>query len=653
MHVELLQRPNNLTKNPKYAFQCKTILSRLATCYPNWLVHEGYGEYADMDPRIASLYIKNLPEDELTPPPNVPDRQLWTGYWSAGRAGGVGMESEFVRKVVESYDFTCEARTEDNKALYSTEERIRIEKDLLLESTILLVCDKSINNKSVGNRTAVGMVGICVGHPELMRFGLEGFDKTVNEWFLKDGGTKESPAYGFMTIGGIWDFAQSVRGYNDPGNYKDSSGNRLDAINLYQDPAFSKVWAAFFKGLQGDLQYPPYADSYRNVSLDPSYVEIMVANYENHPEYLALLRELCGEDLISSGSGGPRISYSIPFYYRRLDLNKQRSIPLKFPDWNPKSLRIGHLRTGQYGRESLLLLNASHWRGHNHWDSLNIYYWKKGHEILSDFGYLWDHPKKEMTSRTLAHNTVLIDEKDQISTERGGSIEHFSTSKHVKMMEAESSAYSEATLYRRTTAIIDHGEGRNYIVDFFRVQGGQTQDYVFHLDTLDYKIFLSSSLQECKEEVYDLENIKRLGHSTTWRIQWPAGGEMQAQGWMDSQDDEVNFIGEGWGQKDWRNSDYGAKATYVVRRCKGDDLKTFVSVFEGTDSREFFVKNVSYDPDQNLLVIDTSEGTDYVMSALEDLRIELSTDAGDLTFEGHFVAVSIQNRKQKWQFLVE
>ena len=34
--------------------------------------------------------------------------------------------------------------------------------------------------------------------------------------------------------------------------------------------------------------------------------------------------------------------------------------------------RIVHGRTGADGRESLLLLSASHWGGHHHLDSLNL-----------------------------------------------------------------------------------------------------------------------------------------------------------------------------------------------------------------------------------------------------------------------------------------
>ena len=74
----------------------------------------------------------------------------------------------------------------------------------LTGATLLLVSDKAINNKSVGNRTAAALVGLCVGHPGLVRFGWDGFQRTVDDWFLPDGTTSESPAYATMTLGNIW-----------------------------------------------------------------------------------------------------------------------------------------------------------------------------------------------------------------------------------------------------------------------------------------------------------------------------------------------------------------------------------------------------------------------------------------------------------------
>ncbi len=663
-----------ISGKPEYAAAAREILLRLAECYPNWLVHVGYGEYADMDPKTASLLINDLPKPELTPPPNSPDNRLWTGYWSAGRASGVGLESDFVRKVVEAYDFTCMAKDVNGKPIYTDSERIIIERDLLLESTVLLVSDKKINNKSVSNRTAVALVGMCVGHPELVRFGLEGFDLTVNEWFLSDGATSETPFYGLMTLGGIWDIAQAARNYSDPAGYKDKLRTRIDKLDLYHDTAYEGVWEAFFQGLQGDLNYPPYADSFRDLPLDASYVELMVANYPTRKKYLALLKELCKPDLSVPAGPVPAPFYekgqviktmptltlpydlakpislsSFSFYYRAPDLANLDAPKYRQEDWCPPELRIGHMRSGVDGRESLLLLSASHFGVHHEQDSLNLYYWKKGQEVLSDLGYLWDHPLKPQNIRTVAHNTVVIDEKNQRGKERKGEVHFFKASKQVKVMEASSEAYAETSLYRRTSALIDHGDGRNYVVDFFRTEGGQQQDYVFHGSTMDYNIH-DLILQPATTKLYDFKNIRSGKHASAWSMTWKAGGKMKCKAWSVPQSGEKTFIADGWGQRDWKNADIGTEIPYVVRRCEGGGIKTFISVYEGYDTDQPFVKNVRFDEKDGVLVIDTAIGQDYLLSTRHGGTLSVNAGSAEHRIEGHFAVASIQQDKLSWSF---
>lgn len=675
-YARVLAEAFTMSRKPEYAVACRDILLRFAECYPNWLVHVGYGEYADMDPRTASLHIKNLPQPETTPPPNKPDGMLWTGYWSAGRASGVGLESDFVRKAVESYDLTCTAY-QDGKLIYSEEDRRKVERNLLLESTILLVCDKQINNKSVSNRTAVALVGMCVGHPDLVRFGLEGFDKATHEWFLADGTTSESPFYGLMTLGGIWDMAQASIGYSDPARYVDASGKRIDSLNLYNDVAYKNIWESFFNGLQGDLNFPPFADSFRNLLLDPSYVELMVANYPDKREYLALLKEVCGHDLaIPAGPiaqayygrdlqkadsfvqilpydlAKPNSNCSFSLYYRTPGLEKVPSPLLRLKDWCPADLRIGHMRTGSDGRESLLTLSASHYAGHHESDSLNLYYWKKDCEILSDLGYLWDHPLKyQTTMRTLAHNTVLINEKEQRTKERGGKVHYFVTDKHVKMMEASSEAYLETSIYRRTSAVIDHGDGNSYAVDFFTVQGGDKQDYVFHTRDTDNQ--LNGIILEplSKGSLYDFKNIKSAKSKGVWSIDWHAGKKLRCRAWAIARADEEVFLGDGWGQRDWKNTDKGATIPYIVRRCTGEGTKTFMSVFEGYESNKPFVRNVKFI--NNALIIETSIGTDHIMCAENQGVLQVMAGRKVNNFQGHFICASIKGDKLNWHTVVK
>lgn len=651
-----------LTGKPEYAQACREILLRFAECYPTWLVHVGYGEYADMDPRLAALHIGRLPEPELCPPPNQPDRRLHTGYWSAGRAGGVGMESAFVRQVVEAYDWTCTASDADGNPVYSEAERRKIERDLLLESTILLVCDKKINNKSVSNRTAAALVGMCVGHPELVRFGLEGFRETVDGWFLPDGATSESPAYGTMTLGGIWDLAQAFHGYSDPPGYRHAGGGRIDSLDLYHGTAYERVWECCFRGLQGDLCYPPYADSSPAANLGENFIELMVANYPERPEYLALLRETIGAGRTGTGNAAGDMARrellkelpgsGLAIYVREPGLEQRTAPALSFPDWCPPELRIGHLRTGADGRESLLTLSASHWGNHHHFDSLNLYYWKQGQELLSDLGYLWDHPSKQMTMRTVAHNTVLLDEKDQVARDRGGEVLLFRTSEHVKVMEASSLAYPQARRYRRTSAIVDHGGGRNYAVDFFRVEGGRQQDYVYHAagacEVLDLSLQPAVS-----ETLYDFGNIRTADGAGVWRARWKCAAGMTCVAWNVGQPGERALLADGWGQRDWKNSDIGATIPYVVRRCEGDGARTFISVFEGYQGTDPLVRSVELVDPSGVLRIETALGHDYVMSMLDRGTMQVPTSTGQEHLEAHFAVVSVQGEKPAWRLVEE
>ncbi len=819
-----------LTGKTDYARATRSILLRFAEAYPNWLVHVGYGEYADMHPHIAALNINSLPQDELCPPPANPDRRLHTGYWSAGRARGVGMEAGFVRDVVEAYEFTCEARDGD-KPLYAEADRLKIEKDLLLESTVLLVSDKQVNNKSVGNAAAVALVGMSLGHPEMVRFGLDVFMKTVDGWFLPDGGTSESWSYANMTLGGIEALGQAFRGYTDPPGYLDAAGKRIENLNLYRDTAYKKVWAAMFNGLQGDLLYPPLADGHRSSGMGSQFAELMAVNYPETPQYLALLKALAGDDLARGYS-----RYAL--YYREPDFEKKPSPPLAFPDYVFPDLQIGHLRSGPHGRDSLLVLSASDWGGHHHLDSLSLYYWQSKRELLSDLGYLWDHPMSAMTRRTFAHNTVMVDGAEQITKGRGGKFTLFNVSADnvsggIKVMEAESQAYSQCSLYRRTVAQVEHPSGRRYVADIFRVRGGGRHEYVFHGPNNDVHI-QGPALRNWKDqgqqvrfcirfhvahagsEIYlcdlsiegpDGRNIMpnpsaasldpQTGKPQSWGYyqgdgkgdwgrseQGPEGGHCvflkaltpgaqlvnvaliagDADGytgprafvgelgatykvrfrirgkapaltvnvlyWPDDpssaanrsytevkdlttiapraewtayageftlpspvhlenvrsseeavpcaltwkMDDEVSFaahwtgvqgetflLGDGWGQRDYRNSDVGATLPYIIRRRPASDRPTvFVSLFEGFAPGKAIVKALkpidvpSAESDNTVaFAVETDAGADYLVSCLEPRPVKLETSAGPLEMTGRFAVVSVRDGKLAAAALIE
>lgn len=804
-----------LTGDVEFATAVRAILLRLADVYPNWLVHVGYGEYADMDPHIAALNIDNLPADELTPGPTKPDRKLHTGYWSAGRSSAVGMDAGFVRAVTEAYDFTCEAQR-DGQPLYTEDERRRIERNLILESTVLLVADKSVNNKSVGNATAVALVGMTLGHPGMVRFGLDVFMDTVNEWFLADGGTSESWSYAEMTLSGIWALGQAFRGYSDPPGYADAAGQRLQGIDLYHDTNYKLAWQAMFNGLQGDLRYPPLADGHKTSALGADFVELMAANYPENEQYMALLREVAGPDLARGHAHHA-------LYFREPGLEEKPSPPLTLPDYVFPALQIGYLRSGHTGRDSALVLSASDWGGHHHNDSLSLYYWQQGRELLSDLGYLWDHPQSHMTRRTFAHNTVMVDGREQQTVGRGGKFTLFATTDRVKVMEAESRAYPQTSLYRRTVAQVSYAPGRQYVVDIFRVQGGRRHEYVFHgpnnamtvqgpelvqggpavqpvrgcvrlwvnqenvafqvddvtlsgpdganvfpnpqatgldaqsgkpagfgyyrgdgeaewgqvteghgdntsvglrvtrpgaqrvnvalllgdsdgysgpralelLPGVEYRLsfwikgtapnvqvellYWPSDPTDANNRVYqalsgarvvsaeaewqqveatftipdvvDMKNVRQAAAVAPWRLSWDLDEQFVLSALWTNESGQTTLLGDGWGQRDYRNSDVGATLPYIVRRAPaGEQATVFATVFEGHAPGEGLVRSVRLVPvpeaqavNAAVVAVETEEGTDYLISCLEPRPLTVSLPEGPVDFAGRFAMVSARD----------
>jgi hypothetical protein len=197
--------------------------------------------------------------------------------------------------------------------------------------------------------------------------------------------------------------------------------------------------------------------------------------------------------------------------------------------------------------------------------------------------------------------------------------------------------------------MIDHGGGHNYVVVFFRVQGGRRQDFVYH--TVDAPCELVDlTTQPATEKLYDFVRPRAIESTGPWRARWPAGPGLTAVAWNLSQPGERAFVADGWGQRDWKNSDIGATIPYIVRRCEGDGVKTFISVFEGHESGGPFVRGVKRLDASGVLVIETALGSDYVMSMPDTSTLAVRAP-GEKRITGHFVVAAVQDSKLAWTFV--
>jgi hypothetical protein len=251
------------------------------------------------------------------------------------------------------------------------------------------------------------------------------------------------------------------------------------------------------------------------------------------------------------------------------------------------ALRLGYLRAGGDGRAATAVLSATHWGVHHHRDSLNLTFFQRGHEALTDLGYLWDRPDKDMTVRTPAHNLVVVDEAEQRTTERGGRLHDFGTTPRVKVVDCSSDAYAQTGLYRRRCILVDHGAAGAYLVDVFWVRGGASHDYLFHGPVPGFEAARIALAPSSGPAPYDIASVRRGRPQTPWRLTWRLDEDARFTAWALPLDPEEVLVGDGWGERGWghfNTPDKKVDVPYVVRRrvASGDrDLaSTFVSVFE-------------------------------------------------------------------------
>ncbi len=617
-----------LTGDRAYGEAVRAILLRFAEVYPNYLVHSSYGEWIDLPPHTVAERINDLPEEEWTIPPNRPDRKLQSGYWNSGRAAGSGMEGGFIRQLAIAYDFIHD--------LLSEEERLKIEKDLLIEGTVLLLADPALNNKSVTNLTGAGLVGMAVGDPGLVRAGAKGFWHFVRHWFLFDGTTSESPAYGLMTMGGLRQFGEALHGYSDPEGY--SASDRMEDVDVYGDGDYRAVFRAFYDTQLPNLKFPVSADSYVSTALDAHDAELMVARY-GAPEYRALLRELL--DGPPEETGG---EYAL--FHRDPDFSIPAEDRVVLDDLFFPALRMGYFRRGADGRDGAVILDASHWGVHHHQDSLNLNLFMEGHEVLTDLGYLWDRPDKQMTVRTPAHNLVVVDESDQRTEGRLGSLHLFDVGPYVKVIDCSSAAYEQADLYRRACLLINHGRDGCYLVDIFSVSGGKTHDYLFHgpIPGVDAGgITLSPADGPAP---YDIQNVQCAKTGGPWHLTWQMDAAVRFRAWALPGAGEDVIIGEGWGERGWghfNTPDKKVDVPYVVRRRTGEaPVSVFVSVFEvyGGAPLVTGLRRMAVSGEGVGLEVETRLGKDVIVGALTPELRQIETSKGALETDGRFTVAS-------------
>jgi hypothetical protein len=264
---------------------------------------------------------------------------------------------------------------------------------------------------------------------------------------------------------------------------------------------------------------------------------------------------------------------------------------------------------------------------------------------------LWDHPDKHQTCRTIAHNLVVIDGRDQQTKGRGGQFHLFSVTARVKVMEASSNAYGPGSLYRRTCVLMDHGQAGSYVVDIFRAGGGARREYVFHGPGNRFEVeglpLAPAPSNSSSPGALPLENLREAASQSLWSVRWELQDGYELRVLSPGQPGETVAVGDGWGQRDHRNTDRGAVLPYIVRRRVGENERSvFVAVFAGNPIDKRLVEGVELlpvrgDNSSNAVAasVKTADGADLVLSMLDPQLVSVAFGKTAVTANGRLTAI--------------
>ncbi|MFH1008452.1 MAG: heparinase II/III family protein [Candidatus Latescibacterota bacterium] len=123
-------------------------------------------------------------------------------------------------------------------------------------------------------------------------------------------------------------------------------------------------------------------------------------------------------------------------------------------------------------------------KGHGHLDTANLGLYAHGLDLMPDLGYpeyasAW--PKRYgWTHHTVSHNTVMVDRTPQHPS-YSGALRLFGNAPAAQGIEIESRAvYPQCTHYRRSILMVKSSPTDSYLVDLFRVEGGEEHHFSFH-----------------------------------------------------------------------------------------------------------------------------------------------------------------------------
>jgi hypothetical protein len=494
-----------VTEEISYAERARWFLERYVAVYPHYLwrtyrnffmdlptaeVAENLGKYGGGG-RFATEAVRHAYLSLTDPGTGL--AKFDNGFWGGGRLEDHANDYRWLLDLTVAWDLIQDATYPDGRPLLNADTDQRIRDELLVPA-----CEEwehwgAVHNKGMGYYALTAALGVLLEQPDRVRRALDGFNRMLAERYQFDGFYTDTPGYGLYNFGQLRPLPDILLGYSDPtdvpaGGGQPQFGDRLENLNLYTVGQYELVILAHLRMLAPGNRMPIVADTVYDSELSVDFLDFLAARFGGG--YAGMLERAQGASLAEKGT-----EYSL--WYRPFDLeatDEPAKLPLHsewFPGWH-----VAVLRGGRDANDTAVYLTGHEHRwtlqtGHEHPDILGLSYYACGQELASDRGYYSgdgalapDRPVggQYWTKSTASHNLVLVDEKCQPPHASAGSnLELFGVTPGIEVVQASGyNVYPQCEDYRRTTALVRRPDGQTYMVDFFRVKGGENHKYCFH-----------------------------------------------------------------------------------------------------------------------------------------------------------------------------
>lgn len=426
--------------------------------------------------------------------------EMWPTLPKHPQAGGESYGRLFWQSLNETVWLVHATQAYDG--IYSwlaAKERATIEQKLIRPMAEYFVTEHAtvvdrIHNHGAWMATAVGMAGYVLGDTGLTKKALYGtkldrkggYLAQLDRLFSPDGYYTEGAYYARYALMPFVGFAQVIEN-NEPSL----------RIFEYRDGVIAKAVNATLQLTHTDGAFIPINDAMKEKTFLSAEL-ILATNTAYHfgggdPGLLWVARQH-GEVLMNGA--GLAVAEALRDA-RRVEPFRYASLELRDGADGTKG-GVGILRNGTVEDQSLLLMKyTSHGLSHGHYDKLGILYYDQGREILQDYGaarflnvetkyggrYLPEN--KTWAKQTVAHNTVVVDERSHFDGKEGVSeqhhgVRHFFSANDAALqsMSATVSNVAPGVQMQRTQLMIpDARFAKPLVVDIVRVTADREHQY--------------------------------------------------------------------------------------------------------------------------------------------------------------------------------